>query len=319
MVKPVTILLLPEDTSQDSDKILKSLVLKSLRLLDSTCPTEQIDFEPATDEAKEIANAPGWRDQTTKNAEKRRRVLGAIATRISQPGNYVVFHFDGDTTWSNRANSKECQQFETKVRQTIEIILATPPQKRTAKREPSAPRDPQGVARNLARLLPMVPFYCIESWLYQNTREAIKICGHAKYKESERQKARQQFEAWAKDRGALDELEKPKDAVCLWSDHNQDLASNNFPAKEVYGVGTSFKEFVDSLWVVASHLKEQQGLNQKREELSILWGLRQFAPTQLPTTKTTEEIERWITLLDTPEEFTEEEALARFQGTTSKD
>jgi hypothetical protein len=112
---------------------------------------------------------------------------------------------------------------------------------------------------------------------------------------------------------ALDELEKPKDAVCLWSDHNQDLASKNFPAKDVYGVGTSFKEFVDSLRVVASHLEEEQRRNQKREELSILWGLRHFELAKLPTTNTIEEIERWIALLDTAEELTEEEALARFQ------
>ena len=258
-MKLATILLLAEDTSPGSEKTLESLVTKSLRLLDAACPTEQINFEPANGEAKEIANAPGWRDQTKENAEKRRRVLAAIATRISQPGNYAVFHFDGDTTWSNRASSENCQQFETKVLQPIMEILRTPPRKRTAKKEPNPPQDPQERERSLARLLPMVPFYCIESWLYQNTAEAIKICDSATYKENERLKARQQFEEWAKDRSALDEIEQIKDKkkICLFSHHNQDLASKGFPAKEVYGVGKSFKEFVDSLLGVALHLEEE--------------------------------------------------------------
>jgi hypothetical protein len=313
VVRLATILLLPEDTSRGSEKTLEHLVSKSLRLLDSACPTEQINFEPATEEAKEIANAPGWRDQTPKNAEKLRRVLAAIATRISQPGNYAIFHFDGDTTWSNRTGSKEREQFESKVLQKIKEILRTPPKKRTARREPNPPQEPQEIERNFARLLPMVPFYSIESWLYQNTLEALKICDSAKYKENERESARQKFEAWAKDRSSLDELEKPKDKVCLWSNHNQTLASQSFPTREVYDVGKSFKAFVDSLHTIVAYINEQIYIASKQEELRFWWSEKKFSEEKLPKVTTRQEMDRLLSLLDS--ERTEEEILQQLAET----
>lgn len=94
----------------------------------------------------------------------------------------------------------------------------------------------------LSRLFPIVPFYCIESWLFQNTDVAVRI-SRDKYQGRDIE----QFVAWRKDRSALDEVDRPKEAVCLKAKHNLELAQGDYPARDVYDAGRSYTTCVDQL------------------------------------------------------------------------
>jgi hypothetical protein len=91
----------------------------------------------------------------------------------------------------------------------------------------------------LQRLFPIVPFYSIEAWLYQHTAVAICLC---RDKYQGRDVGR--FEAWRQDRTALDDVEKPKETVCLKSSHNLECAGSGYPAQEVFDAGRSYTECV---------------------------------------------------------------------------
>jgi hypothetical protein len=160
----------------------------------------------------------------------RNQLVKAIATQISIPNGFVFFHVDGDTTWANRQASVVTRVFDEIMRHAVGAFLAM-----------------QGLGAReidirLSRLFLILPFYSIESWLYQNTDHAVLLC-HKHY--GGRDVAR--FEEWGADRTMLDEVSMPKCEVCLGSGHNEVLASNAFPAEAVYGAGKSFAETVTRL------------------------------------------------------------------------
>jgi hypothetical protein len=84
-----------------------------------------------------------------------------------------------------------------------------------------------------------MPFYSIEAWLFQHTTVAIRLC-REKYQSHDVGV----FETWRQDRAALDDVEKPKEAVCLKSVHNLELAGSGYPAQEVFDAGRSYRECV---------------------------------------------------------------------------
>ena len=93
-----------------------------------------------------------------------------------------------------------------------------------------------------AGCFPVVPFYSIEAWLFQHTEVAVRLC-REKYKGRDVGK----FEAWQRDRAALDDVEKPKEAVCLLSAHNLECAGSGYPAQEVFDAGRSYAACVERL------------------------------------------------------------------------
>ncbi len=100
------------------------------------------------------------------------------------------------------------------------------------------------VMEKMEKLILLVPHYSIESWLYQNTAEAIRIC-----KKKDRGRHTKVFESWEKDRASLDEMKQPKkkSGTCLGNRWNQCLAEKRFPAKAVYDTGKSFARAVEQV------------------------------------------------------------------------
>jgi hypothetical protein len=94
----------------------------------------------------------------------------------------------------------------------------------------------------LKRLRLLVPFYSIEAWLYQNTREAARRCEEEGCKQ-----CRPKLEEWAQGRASLDEVPRPKEVLCLRDKYNAHLASSGFPADEVYAADASFAHAVEGL------------------------------------------------------------------------
>ena len=99
--------------------------------------------------------------------------------------------------------------------------------------------DKEAIMRRIHLVL---PYWCIESWLYQNTTAGRALC-HKHH----RGLHADLFEHWEQYREELDEVDKPKDQVCFGSKHNHELASQGFPARAVHAVGKSFHETVERL------------------------------------------------------------------------
>lgn len=87
-----------------------------------------------------------------------------------------------------------------------------------------------------------MPYYSIEAWLYQNTREGARLCAQGGCSQH-----LDPFRQWELDRGLLDEVEQPKEQVCFRSAHNARLAAEGFPADAVFAADKSFAAAVTSL------------------------------------------------------------------------
>ena len=119
---------------------------------------------------------------------------------------------DGDRTWADREESENVRKFrafiETNVRQFVEHRW----------RQMGRAIDGEF---SLAQLLVMVPFYSIEAWVLQNTQAGRRLC--LEHEECKGQHSAL-FDAWEKDRTALDEILQPKEKICFKGKHNHRLA-----------------------------------------------------------------------------------------------
>lgn len=99
---------------------------------------------------------------------------------------------------------------------------------------------------HIDKLLLLVPFRCMESWLYQNGDTALRI-----YREegsTPREDLQRFEEEWRQEPGRLEETEQcPKDLVRIADRHNRRLASEQFPAERVHQLGKSFTASVERM------------------------------------------------------------------------
>jgi len=157
---------------------------------------------------------------------------------------WAFFHFDGDRAWADRSSSENEAKFKERVWDRVRSLIRMHIEERAkeAGENPLSERIDAQATQRMARLKRIVPFYSIEAWLFQNTKEAVRLCElHYSGRDVE------QFLEWEQDRLALDEVLKPKKAVCLGSKHNLELASNGFPAREIRAAGKSFAAAVQLL------------------------------------------------------------------------
>jgi hypothetical protein len=237
----LSVLVLTEDSGTKAFETLRSLAKELLKQVDEYVQTNKISFEPVRNElALQALHANVWKSTKAKDRQKQVELRRTLATQVMLEDGWVFFHFDGDRAWSARESSENVTKFQSLIREKVRELVLT---KLSEQQGGSASQqlDAQADAR-MARLKTVVPFYSIEAWLFQNTREAIRLC-------QERYGGRDvdQFQAWAQDRAVLDEVLKPKDAVCLGAAHNLELASNGFPTREVRAGGKSFAAAVEAL------------------------------------------------------------------------
>lgn len=224
-----TLLLLTEDSGRDAHATHEAVVRAMLRLVAPGHDAHAIAIEPANDAQRDAMRSNGWDSTHAEDEPRRRSLVRSIATRLCQSNLHVVlFHYDGDRAWSDRAS---CPRHEVFGRRVVIPVTQLMPG-RTAEQR----------ARALARLVTIVPYYSVEAWLYQNTEVALRLC---------RQHHRGQHAAaitrWADDRGSLDEVHKPKAVSCLSDKYNLALATEHFPAGEVFAAGRSFHAAVERL------------------------------------------------------------------------
>jgi hypothetical protein len=236
----LSILILTEDSSPSGHETLTKLARKLLQLVDRH-KSNRIHFEPAEPEARLAVRANLWRSWEAPHPRNERsiRILRrTLATKILEeeiPG-YVLFHFDGDCPWSEHraaTNTAKFESFREGLRVQVEENL----------RRRNLPSDRAAVDDRLLRICPVIPFYSIESWLYQNTQRARELCEQACGKHLEL------IARWEADRSQLDEVIKPKEQLCFGSRKNHELAETftHQLADELYLLGQSFHAAVERL------------------------------------------------------------------------
>jgi hypothetical protein len=228
------VLLLSEDSARDAAATLGALAREMFRLLDPEVQPRRIGFEPAGDpEARQAMRANRWRSRNTGDYGQSVALRRLIATWLMQDMRVVVFHYDADVTWSGREACLTRAQFQEQILRPVRVLI----EGQVVNERPGIlPGElASSVEDRLRRLLAVVPTYSIESWLYQNTREALAICA-----ETHRSAHAETIRSWEADRGLLDEQPQPKDTYCLGSTYNLRLASGSFPAAEVHAAKKSF-------------------------------------------------------------------------------
>jgi hypothetical protein len=241
VVKPerprLTVLILTEDGSHQAHDVVVALVKKAFRILSPACRTNRIGFEPQNDMARRYVVGNFWKGDGPKKGRARFQTVELsrlIATKLleSDPPGFVVFHFDGDRTWSRSHESENARKFQERIVRGVRLLVSDKLQ-----------LDAAAVDRILTGLRALTPFYSIEAWLYQNLGEARKIAAEL----GNPAELVEQLAAWEADRSRLDELERPKEHSLLRDRHNQRLAEAAWPADDVYLLERSFTRAVDGL------------------------------------------------------------------------
>lgn len=227
----VHLLVLTEDSGDDAFDTLRSLAKEMFQLLVPAVQTQHLKWEPLEPpEARQAMRANFWRDRTGR-FHRQVVVLGrTIATQLALENGFVLFHYDGDLKWSARPTDKDA---------LFDELIVAPVRMHLAGRSGV---DPKRIDESLAKLLRMVPYYSVEAWLLQNTRESKRLClehHHGAHTDA--------LTRLATPRSELDELDKPKESSCLGGRFNRELAFTSFPAIEAYDTAQSFAATVDQL------------------------------------------------------------------------
>jgi hypothetical protein len=228
-----SLLIITEDSGGDGHATILAIVKRMLQLIVPDYQTHRLGFEPKDPQAQRALQGTGWKSKDPKSQADRATALRTIATKLGRKNGFVLFHIDGDRTWTERKSSENVELFNSRVIEPVQQILR------------GSKITSQDAEVNLRHLFPVVPFYSIEAWLYQHTDVAIGLC-----REKYHGRDVAQFEEWRKDRTALDDIEKPKGSktskpvVCLKDLHNLECAGPGYPAQAVFDAGRSYAECV---------------------------------------------------------------------------
>jgi hypothetical protein len=225
----LSVLVLTEDTGDDAHTTVAAIARKVLLLLEPGLDERRLSFGRAEERARAGMGFNCYKSSSPRDYDKKVSLAQAIATHllVDDVRTAVFVHIDADRAWSTRDEAHLCEnarRFDEEVRARVEALLVK-----------------RGQVIALERLALLVPFWSVESWLFQNTAEALRICQehHPRH-----DSALERFEAWSQSPAELDELERPKQAVCFQSKHNARLATQGFPAGRLQRLGLSFAESV---------------------------------------------------------------------------
>lgn len=206
--------------------------------LDGRFRETTLTFEPLSNpDARHIAHGNLWKSKERRDWPKQIAFIRELATKLSQgERSFVICHIDGDRTWEASKGGTICDHVEPFLRFIKERICNVISVRPNAKNTLLALEE----AFN-TRLLLVIPFYSIESWLYQNTTFGVELCNkHYQGRGADK------FKIWEGDAQLLDEEIAPKDIIHFGSKHNRALAENGFPTVRVYNANKSFAKTVNS-------------------------------------------------------------------------
>lgn len=225
----LSVLVLTEDTAADAHATVTAIAKRVLFLLEPALDGERLSFDRADERARAGMGFNCYKSRNQRDHRKKVALVQAIATHLLRADGptAVLVHIDADRPWAGDHDvaCENVTRFHEAVLGPVATLLAQ-----------------KGRRDRLAHLALLVPFWSIESWLYQNTTEALKICQEQHPRHAS---AVTQLEGWRDAPHTLDAHPQPKDATTLGSKYNRRLAESSFPARRVYGLGLSFTHSVD--------------------------------------------------------------------------
>lgn len=230
----LSVFVLTEDSAANAHETLVALLKRTFTLICPGVGTHLVAFEPADPEARLAVQANAWKSRRPADHKAVVKLHRTIARKLVEQAEVpavIIFHVDGDRVWAERKRSENAEKLGALITCVQQLVAGNLAGKSRG----------QDVGRAMARLLVWMPFYSIEAWLFQNHEEARRLChatGCGRHDET--------LAEWAQDRGALDEVEKPKEALCFRDRHNLVLAKR-FPAEEVRAAGKSYATVVAAL------------------------------------------------------------------------
>ncbi len=224
------ILILTEDGASTATKTIEAIFTRLLRVAYPQIQTNKIDFLPRPLQHKRVMSGNKWRSRDPRDRPAIINLARDIATEAAAFDSFVVFHFDGDTTWAQRATALTAAQFESK-------IVAHAKQHAIG----IAAKNPEVEAFDDEKIIRLVPYYAIEAWLFQN----FDACEAASSKSEDLE----QITSWRRDRRLLDELVKPDELLSIGKSRNLPLAESlsNATVKDVVAAGKSLAAIVAGL------------------------------------------------------------------------
>lgn len=221
----LSVLVLTEDSGNPAHAVVSAIATKVLFLIDPGLDDSRLKFRRAPEPARAGMAFNCYKSRKPRDNGKKVELAQAIADHLlGGDGLAAVFvHIDGDRRWSERDVEHLCDNvrvFEEEILRRVRALL-----------------QQRGQSEKIEHLALLVPFWSIESWLFQNIDEALRICAEMRPRYDG---AISHFERWRDHPHQLDEHERPKDTVSFGSKYNQRLAENNFPAKRLRQLGLSF-------------------------------------------------------------------------------
>jgi hypothetical protein len=224
----VRILILTEDGADKAPTTLQHVIVRLLRAAFPGIDTSKLVFIPRSTQAARSARANKWKSNKREDERDQRILTRDIATQVTEVDSFVFFHFDGDTPWSQRSSALTSGQFEEKIIQRVNTHAHQQKRGRIAD-------------FSIQKIIPLVPYYAIEAWLFQN----VETCRKLTSKPSDLAV----LDKWHADRGQLDELVKPHQYISFAKIENSTLAEtlSNATVSEVEAVGKSLAVAVEAM------------------------------------------------------------------------
>lgn len=228
-MRELAVLVLTEDTGNDAHATVCAVARKLLRLIEPGLDERHLHFDQADELARAGMNFTCYKSSNPRDYAKKVTLAQAIARHLltDERDTAVLVHVDADGPWSTRDEVHLCANARRFSEEIVRRVAALLEQQRQPHR--------------LDQIALLVPFWTLESWLYQNTREALRLCQDPKYRDDTRH-----FELWQQSPHLLDEHERPKDTVRFGAKYNLDLASKGFPAGRLHQLGLSFAAAVEA-------------------------------------------------------------------------
>ncbi len=195
----VQVTILTEDSGKQGWPVIERVVSALLQRLVPGLDTRRMRAHAPAGPVAQAMRGHAWK-AARGTPDLRRALVLDLARRLKQ-GDWVVLHHDGDCAWCGGPSEKHDAHVD-RLKAELRRLLGD---------------EAEAV---LPRLLLLRPFYSVESWLYLNRAqvEALVRGGRAPAA------ALDWLDAQLRE-GALDHVERPKDACPLGDAHNLDLGA----------------------------------------------------------------------------------------------
>jgi hypothetical protein len=223
-------MVLTEDSGSGAYDTVLALVKEMFKQIDPYLQSQRIGFTPLADAvARRAMHGNLWKSTKPLNEPHKRLLVRSIINELLKEEGFVLYHIDGDCPWSAFGSSVNAQQFREAMLPPVQAGLMSR-------------LGGEASEQRMARFLLLVPCYSIEAWLFQNTREAKRLCATEGCGT-----CLPQLTDWEENRASLDEVSQPKEALCLRDKYNAQLATSSYPAKEAFAANASFAATIMSL------------------------------------------------------------------------